>query len=136
MLAKQVEYHAILFHRDKNMVSPILKILREHGHQVLVLITPPKYSELQPIGMVSALVKGYCAKKYHTGMTMNELDNNLKAAFDYWSEHSDNNMSLIAKVIAKTDKIAKNYAADMAACSCGFVRAAGPTASSALPRRI
>jgi transposase len=64
---------------EKNEVSAVIELAREKFHKIL--FTPPYHSDLQPIELVWALVKGNVARLYSNGRTMDQLEQQLKDEF-------------------------------------------------------
>ncbi|ETV67729.1 hypothetical protein H257_16091 [Aphanomyces astaci] len=65
---------------DRNIEPDVVQMAREHGH--IVASTPPYHSDLQPIEMVWAWVKGRVVRQYSTSTTLANVRLRLDAAFD------------------------------------------------------
>jgi transposase len=66
---------------EKNEVSAVIELARAGEIKHKILFTPPYHSDLQPIELVWALVKGNVARLYSNGRTMDELKTQLDAEF-------------------------------------------------------
>jgi transposase len=64
---------------EKNEVSAVIELAKKGNHKIL--FTPPYHSDLQPIELVWALVKGNVARLYSNGRTMDQLEKQLKDEF-------------------------------------------------------
>jgi transposase len=61
---------------EKYEVSAVIELAKKGNHTIL--FTPPYHSNLQPIELVWALVKGNVARLYSNGRTMDQLEAQLK----------------------------------------------------------
>ncbi|RQM25057.1 hypothetical protein B5M09_011453 [Aphanomyces astaci] len=69
------------FSDHKATIKPaIVQMATEKGHTVVY--TPPHHSDLQPIELVSAIVKGHLGHKYTDGTGLLEVKARLQEAFD------------------------------------------------------
>ncbi len=64
---------------NENEKIAIVMTAEEAGHKVL--LTPPYHSDLQPIELVWALIKGNVGRKYSTETTLSMVHNPLMAEF-------------------------------------------------------
>ena len=97
---------AVQAHIDAT-VRPEIEVLAEaHGHRVLW--TPPHYSDLNPIELVWALVKGRVARKHTKGTTMEQVKQRLHAEFSRLSsdtgQHRVDGQTLVGAIIRSTNK--------------------------------
>ena len=88
-------------------VRPEIEVLAEaHGHRVLW--TPPHYSDLNPIELVWALVKGRVARKHTKGTTMDQVKQRLHAEFSRLGsdtgQHRADGQTLVGAIIRSTNK--------------------------------
>jgi transposase len=60
-------------------VSAVIELAKKGNHKIL--FTLPYHSDLQPIELVWALVKGKIARLYSNGRTMDQLEQQLKYEF-------------------------------------------------------
>ena len=67
-------------------VKPVLVTMAEEAGHTL-LYTPPRYSDLQPIELVWAIVKGRVGKEYTTDTKMKDVEQRLKKAFHNLSSY-------------------------------------------------
>ncbi len=75
------------------------------GHRVL--FTPPHHSDLQPIEMLWAIVKGQMGRKYSYKTSFKAMQNNLKEAFAFMQ--SDKGREQIRGMIAKSYAVGDAY---------------------------
>jgi len=71
---------------DKNIKPQCIAIAEAHGHKVLP--TVPYHSDLQPIELVWAQVKGGVGRQYSEGTTMQDVHTRLLKEFDNLVENS------------------------------------------------
>ena len=64
---------------EANIPLEIVRLAEEKGHKVL--FTPPYHSDLQPIELVWALVKGNVGRQYSVGTTLELVNQRLEAEF-------------------------------------------------------
>ena len=74
----------------------VVQMAKDAGHEVL--FTPPHHSDLQPIEMVWAKVKGDVGCQYTTDTTMKDVLRRLNTAFDNLQSH------MVQKCIDNTNK--------------------------------
>jgi len=79
----------------------VVQMAKDAGHEVL--FTPPHHSDLQPIEMVWAKVKGDVGCQYTTDTTMKDVLRRLKKAF------SDLQSVMVQKCIDKTNRELDDY---------------------------
>lgn len=67
-------------------IDPVIcTMAKEEGHEVL--FSPPHYSDLQPIELVWAIVKGEVGRQYSTDINFTILLERLQAAFTHLTSH-------------------------------------------------
>jgi hypothetical protein len=64
---------------ETNVPLEIVRLAEEKGHKVL--FTPPYHSDLQPIELVWALVKGNIGRQYAIGTTLEIVNQRLETEF-------------------------------------------------------
>ena len=69
-----------------NIPPVIVQMAEEEGHEVLY--SPPHYSDLQPIELVWAIVKGDVGRQYSTETTFKDVLEHLKHAFHILQPHT------------------------------------------------
>jgi transposase len=81
----------------------VIEIAARHGHKVL--FTPPYHSDLQPIEMLWAYVKGNVGRKYNSNTTFEDVRTRLIDEFDaLWTKSH-----LVNRIIAHVDKALRVY---------------------------
>jgi transposase len=90
---------------EKNEVSAVIKLAREKFHKIL--FTPPYHSDLQPIELVWALVKGNVAHLYSNGRTMDQLEKQLKDEFEGLTK--EEGPERIGAMIENTARLTKKF---------------------------
>lgn len=88
-----------------NVPFEVVKLAEEQGH--IVLFTPPCYSDLQPIELVWAFIKGRIGRMYSLSTTLSDVKNRLDAEFQ--SLFSDDGSSLINRIINSVDKTISRF---------------------------
>lgn len=90
-------------HIERHVPIDIVKIAEDHGHRVL--FTPPYFSDLQPIELVWAFLKGNVGRKYSSSTTMKDVLDRLNFEFDYLTtiEGGEVISSIISHVGKKVD---------------------------------
>lgn len=84
----------------QNVEMEIVQLARAAGHEVL--FTPPCYSDLQPIELLWAKVKGAAARTYKKGITFREVRDNLEKQFEELV--SEDGATSIGKIIDSVDE--------------------------------
>jgi transposase len=92
---------------EKNEVSAVIKLAREKFQKIL--FTPPYHSDLQPIELLWAKIKGNVARLYSNGRTIEELKEQLDAEFKSASLPTDKASASIQGMIDATAAIAKKF---------------------------
>jgi transposase len=92
---------------EKNEVSAVIELARAGEIKHKILFTPPYHSDLQPIELVWALVKGNVAHLYSNGRTMDQLEKQLKDEFkDLLKEKGS---ARIGAMIENTARLTKKF---------------------------
>jgi transposase len=87
---------------EKNEVSAVIELAREKFHKIL--FTPPYHSDLQPIELLWARIKGNVARLYSNGRTIHELKAQLDAEFGKLPDKSASIQGMIEKTAAISKK--------------------------------
>jgi hypothetical protein len=77
-----------------------------------VLFTPPRYSELQPIETVWAIVKGRVGRQYTTATTLADVEDRLRAEFaalvpktvEACIQRANKNLAKLLELITRSEK--------------------------------
>ena len=77
----------------------ITKVCEEKGHKVV--FTPPRYSDLQPIELVWANIKGNIGRDYAKGTTMKDIERRLQREFQKILDHGS---MLVGDIIHSTNR--------------------------------
>lgn len=64
---------------NSNVEPTIVQLDKEHGHRVI--FTPPHYSDLQPIELLWARIKGAVSRQYTKSTTLEDVSNRLNHQF-------------------------------------------------------
>ena len=88
----------------------IVAMAESQGHTVL--FTPPRYSELQPIETVWAIVKGRVGRQYTTATTLADVEARLKAEFavlvpktvEACIQRANKNLAKLLDLITRSEK--------------------------------
>jgi transposase len=86
-------------------VSAVIELAKKGNHKIL--FTPPYHSDLQPIELVWALVKGNIARLYSNGRTMDQLEKQLKDEFKDLLE--EEGAERIGAMIENTARLTKKF---------------------------
>ena len=78
---KALLWSKLKVHIEENVKPVIVSMAQEKGHEVL--FSPPHFSDLQPIQIVWANVKGEVGRQYTTETTFAQVKERLQAAFDH-----------------------------------------------------
>lgn len=97
--------------QDENIEMEIVQLAQAEGHSVL--FTPPCYSDLQPIELVWASVKGRVAREYKKGVTFREVRDNLAKQFEYLL--SEAGSESIGNIIDSVDRVISKFLSEIAA---------------------
>ena len=84
-----------------NVEAAITHVAREKGHEVL--FTPPHFSDLQPIELVWAHVKGSIARAYTNSTSFQDVRDRLDRQFEMLC--TSEGESIITNIIHHVDKI-------------------------------
>jgi transposase len=90
---------------EKYEVSAVIELAKKGNHKIL--FTPPYHSDLQPIELLWALVKGNVARLYSNGRTMDQLEAQLK--FEFKELLKEKGSASIRGMIEATAAIAKKF---------------------------
>jgi hypothetical protein len=83
----------------------VIKLAKKGNHKIL--FTPPYHSDLQPIELVWALVKGNVAHLYSNGSTMDQLEEQLK--FEFNELLNEEGTERIGAMIENTARLTKKF---------------------------
>ena len=86
-------------HIKANEKMMITKVCEEKGHKVV--FTPPRYSDLQPIELVWANIKGNIGRDYAKGTTMKDIERRLQREFQKILDHGS---MLVGDIIHSTNR--------------------------------
>ena len=100
---KQLVKHWI----EANVPIEIVRLAEEAGHRVL--FTPPYHSDLQPIELVWARIKGNIGRQYTTGTTISVVYDRLMHEFGKLEQDG----TPIGRMIEKCATIAQDFYNDM-----------------------
>jgi transposase len=89
---------------EKNEVSAVVELARAGEIKHKILLTPPYHSDLQPIELLWARIKGNVARLYSNGRTIDQLKAQLDAEFGKLPDKSASNQGMIDKTAALTKK--------------------------------
>jgi hypothetical protein len=89
---------------EKNEVSAVIELARAGEIKHKILFTPPNHSDLQPIELLWARIKGNVARLYSNGRTIEELKAQLDAEFGKLPDKSASIQGMIDKRAALTKK--------------------------------
>jgi transposase len=92
---------------EKYEVSAVIELARAGEIKHKILFTPPYHSDLQPIELVWALVKGNVARLYSSGRTMDQLEQQLK--FEFSELLKEKGLARIRAMIENTAKLTKKF---------------------------
>lgn len=93
---------------SKNVPMEIEVLTEEAGHKLL--FTPPYHSDLQPIELTWARVKGNVGRQYSVGSTLKIVHTRLMKEFEVLEQTGQ---EAIEKMIEKCAKIAKKFYDEM-----------------------
>ena len=89
-----------------NNVEPAVVLMaRDRGHEVL--FTPPHFSDLQPIELVWASIKGNVASSYDKYSTFQDVHNRLLSQFDHL--RSEQGASDMRKIVDHVDDMINKF---------------------------
>jgi transposase len=98
---------------DDNIPIEIIRLATEKGHKVL--FTPPYHSDLQPIELVWARIKGNIGRQYNNESTLELVYQHLLAEFESLSVAHDSVGGMIEKCATVAEKFHNEIPADDAA---------------------
>ncbi|KAG7373531.1 DDE superfamily endonuclease [Nitzschia inconspicua] len=99
--ATAVELKALVKnHIRENVPFECERLAKEQGHEVL--LTPPYHSDLQPIELVWAMVKGGVGRQYNNETTLELVDQRLLAQFDHLQTSGHDSIAGMIKQCAET----------------------------------
>ena len=79
------------------------------ANQHEVLYTPPHYSDLQPIEMVWAHIKGRIARRYQKGTTLKDVEARLNSEFATLGRVGPDGSHIVAKIIKNVDPLLQKH---------------------------
>jgi transposase len=91
-----------------NVEIEVTQLAKALGHQVV--FTPPHYSDLQPIELVWALIKGVIGRQYDFKTSFKDVEERLRAQFDYLATYDG--ATKIGSIIASVDKYIDRFWAE------------------------
>jgi len=101
--ANRPQLEIIMNEAIKSLVRPATVIAAENlGHRVI--FTPPYHSDLQPIELLWATLKGEVGRKYTSGITFTQVYDNLVAAFHQIRHKSDMLQRMIEHAVKECEK--------------------------------
>jgi transposase len=92
---------------EKNEVSAVIELAKKGNHKIL--FTPPYHSDLQPIELLWAKIKGNVARLYSNGRTIEELKEQLDAEFKSASLPTEQASASIQGMIENTARLTKKF---------------------------
>lgn len=110
-----VELKSLVRSHIQNNVKPeVVQLAEAQGH--VVLFTPPYHSDLQPIELLWARVKGNVGRKYNSSTTLDDVVRHLDAEFENLrgdtGRHREDGRSHVEAMIATTTAISQAMAQD------------------------
>jgi len=84
--SKTMLWNKVSHHIDAHIRPVICQMAEREGHEVI--FSPPHHSDLQPIELVWAIVKGEVGRQYTTSTTFAMVRQRLEAAFSRVSSHT------------------------------------------------
>jgi transposase len=94
---------------EKNEVSAVIELARAGEIKHKILFTPPYHSDLQPVELLWAKIKGNVARLYSNGRTIEELKEQLDAEFKSASLSTEKASASIQGMIEATAKLTKKF---------------------------
>jgi transposase len=94
---------------EKNEVSAVIELARAGEIKHKILFTPPYHSDLQPIELLWAKIKGNVARLYSNGRKIEELKEQLDAEFKSSSLSTEKASASIQGMIEATAKLTKKF---------------------------
>lgn len=92
-----------------NIKPAVTTIAEEHGHKVV--FTPPYHSDLQPIELYWAFIKGNVGRQYTAGTSLKDVVDRLRQEFI--NTESETGSNLIQKMMLSVDKTILKFIVDL-----------------------
>lgn len=105
-----LEARGILQHWvNQNVEFEVVQLARDLGHEVL--FTPPRYSDLQPIELVWAHIKGAVGRQYTAGTKLADVKARLDVEFAKLEQPQG--CDLVGRIISSVDRVIDRFMKEM-----------------------